>query len=162
WLSPPQKPPPRSRWPFLPRIDAAKADLPCEFPPAADCTMGSRPMASPFRIGLTPDFATQAHGLIEPALAEVLPRVERELMPDTGAAARADVLDGYDAVIALAGVPFSQESLAGLKRLAVIARWGVGYDRIDVAACTANDVILAITPDAVRRPVAEGIFALLF
>ena len=45
----------------------------------------------------------------------------------------------------------------GVERLAVIARWGVGYDTIDVPACTANDVLLAITTDAVRRPVAEAI-----
>jgi phosphoglycerate dehydrogenase-like enzyme len=43
----------------------------------------------------------------------------------------------------------------------MIARWGVGYDMIDVAACTANDVLLAITPEGVRRPVAEGILTLL-
>ncbi len=119
-------------------------------------------MASPFRVGATSDFATQAQGLLEPALAEVLPRVEWEFLPDTGPTARPEVLDRYDAVIALARLTFSRESLAGVKRLAVIARWGVGYDRIDVAACTANDVILAITPDAVRRPVAEGIMTLIF
>ncbi|MBI3694732.1 MAG: dehydrogenase [Acidobacteria bacterium] len=118
-------------------------------------------MARQFRVGVTPDFQTQAQGLLEPALAEVLPGVEWEFMPDTGAAPRADVLDGYDAVIALS-LYFPAESLAGVRRLAVIARWGVGYDRIDVPACTAADVILAITPEAVRRPVAEGIFTLIF
>jgi phosphoglycerate dehydrogenase-like enzyme len=44
----------------------------------------------------------------------------------------------------------------------VIARWGVGYDRIDVAACSRAGILVAITPDAVRRPVAEGIFTLIF
>ncbi len=43
----------------------------------------------------------------------------------------------------------------------MIARWGVGYEMIDVQACTDNDVLLAITRDAVRRPVAEGIITLL-
>jgi phosphoglycerate dehydrogenase-like enzyme len=43
----------------------------------------------------------------------------------------------------------------------VIARWGVGYDKIDVPACTARDVVLAITVDAVRRPVAEAVITLL-
>lgn len=118
-------------------------------------------MTSRFRVGVTPDFLTQAKGLLEPALAEVLPHVEWEFMPDTGAAPRREALDGYDAVIAL-GTYFTAESLAGVRRLAVIARWGVGYDRIDVGACTASDVILAVTPDAVRRPVAEGIFTFLF
>src|SRR3546814_15751016 len=40
------------------------------------------------------------------------------------------------------------------RRLAVIARMGVGYDTIDLDACTAADVALTITPDAVRRPMA--------
>ncbi len=117
-------------------------------------------MTKTFRVGVTPDFETQAKGLLEPALAAVLPSFEWEFLPDTGGAARAEVLDRYDAVIAL-GLRFTAESLAGVRRLAVIARWGVGYDRIDVPALTANDVILAITPDGVRRPVAEGIVTLI-
>lgn len=119
-------------------------------------------MTNRFRVGLTPDFQTQAKGLIQPALAEVLPHIEWEFMPDLGAVVQREVLDRYDAVIALAGARFTAESFAGVKRLAVIARWGVGYDRIDVPACTAGDVILAITPDGVRRPVAEGILTLVF
>jgi phosphoglycerate dehydrogenase-like enzyme len=110
---------------------------------------------------VTPDFQTDAKGLLEPALAEVLGAIEWEFMPHTGETARAEVLDRYDAVVALA-LRFPASTLAGLQRLALIARWGVGYDRIDVPACTASDVILAITPEAVRRPVAEGIFALIF
>jgi phosphoglycerate dehydrogenase-like enzyme len=118
-------------------------------------------MTSRFRVGVTHDFLTEAQGYIEPAIAEVLPEAEWEFMPDTGRSARADVLERYDAVIVL-GVAFPAESVAGVKRLAAIARWGVGYDRIDVRACTENDIALAITPDGVRRPVAEGILTLLF
>jgi phosphoglycerate dehydrogenase-like enzyme len=43
-----------------------------------------------------------------------------------------------------------------------LARWGVGCDRLDLDAATQADVIVAITTDSVRRPVAEGIFALIF
>jgi D-3-phosphoglycerate dehydrogenase len=38
--------------------------------------------------------------------------------------------------------------------LKVVARFGVGYDGVDVAACTAAGVLVTITPDGVRRPVA--------
>ena len=38
---------------------------------------------------------------------------------------------------------------------------GVGYDSIDVPACTANGVILTNTPDGVRRPVATTILLLI-
>ena len=47
-------------------------------------------------------------------------------------------------------------------RLGLIARFGVGYDTVDVAACTANAVALAITPEGVRRPVAVSIMTLMF
>jgi len=43
------------------------------------------------------------------------------------------------------------------RRLKIVARMGVGYDSIDVPACTANGVILTNTPDGVRRPVATSI-----
>jgi D-3-phosphoglycerate dehydrogenase len=48
-------------------------------------------------------------------------------------------------------------SLAGAdRRLKLIARFGVGYDTIDVPACTAAGVLLTIAPDGVRRPVATS------
>ncbi len=118
-------------------------------------------MEESFRVGVTADFQTQAKGVIEPAVESVLAGFEWEFLPDTGETARGDVLDRYDAVIALA-LRFPAESVRWRRRLAVIARWGVGYDRIDVAACTEGGVILAITPEAVRRPVAEGIFTFVF
>jgi phosphoglycerate dehydrogenase-like enzyme len=37
-----------------------------------------------------------------------------------------------------------------------VARFGVGYDNVDVPACTAAGVVLTITPDGVRRPVAAA------
>lgn len=47
----------------------------------------------------------------------------------------------------------------GAGNLIVIARAGVGYDAIDVAACTANDVALCTTPSASKHPVASASFA---
>jgi phosphoglycerate dehydrogenase-like enzyme len=117
-----------------------------------------------FRVGITPDFLTHAAGLLEPALAEVLdpaPDVACEWMPDTAGVGVAEVLDRYDAVIAL-DYRFPAESFRGIRRLALLARWGVGYDKVDVPACTAADVILAITPDSVRRPMAEANIALIW
>ena len=62
-------------------------------------------------------------------------------------------LDGFDALILLAP-KFRAESVPADGRLSVIARGGVGYDSVDVEACTDNGIALVITPDAVRRPVA--------
>ncbi|MFW6293261.1 MAG: NAD(P)-dependent oxidoreductase [Spirochaetota bacterium] len=47
-------------------------------------------------------------------------------------------------------------SLAQAHDLLAIGRFGVGYDTVDVAACTDRDVALFITPGAVDRPVAEA------
>jgi phosphoglycerate dehydrogenase-like enzyme len=47
------------------------------------------------------------------------------------------------------------------RRVKIVARMGVGYDSVDVKACTANGVILTNTPDGVRRPVATSILALM-
>jgi len=117
-----------------------------------------------FRVGITPDWRGQAREALSRAVAEILeplPNLEHEWMPDSGGVAQAEIIDRYDANIVL-GYHYPAESFAGLNRLACLARWGVGYDRIDVAACTAAGVLLALTPNAVRRPVAEGILAFIF
>jgi len=62
----------------------------------------------------------------------------------------------YDAVCAML-TRVTPASLAGPdRRLKLIARFGVGYDTIDVPACTAAGVLLTIAPDGVRRPVATS------
>ncbi len=46
-------------------------------------------------------------------------------------------------------------------RLQLVARNGVGYDHLDVDACTRAGVMIAITPEAVRRPVASANITLI-
>ena len=70
-------------------------------------------------------------------------------------------LAGVDALILLTP-RVGAGSLAPNGRLAVVARFGVGYDNVDLAACSANDVAVVITPDGVRRPVAVSILTLVF
>lgn len=122
-------------------------------------------MSEPFRIGISDDFYTEAAGPLEHVLARKLsnvPGVEWEkLRTDGGKFVSAGSLKKYDAVFALAAA-IHEESLLGAERLAVVARWGVGYDRIDVPALTRAGVALTITPAAVRRPVAEAILTLIF
>ncbi len=50
-------------------------------------------------------------------------------------------------------------SLSSAGDLLAIGRFGVGYDTVDVAACTAADVLLFITAGAVDRSVAEATVA---
>jgi phosphoglycerate dehydrogenase-like enzyme len=67
----------------------------------------------------------------------------------------------YDALCVLnPKVPAAVVSGAD-RRVKIVARMGVGYDSVDVKACTENGVLLTNTPDGVRRPVATSILALI-
>src|SRR2546422_757732 len=119
-------------------------------------------MGRPFRIGISPDFHTQAAGHFEGALERNfggVPNVEVATLANLTATA-AD-LEDYDAILALA-LRVNAESVQGVSRPAIIARWGVGYDLLDVAALSASAIALSITPAGVRRPVAEAELTLIF
>src|SRR5581483_9248031 len=116
-----------------------------------------------FRVGITRDnlkpsgkpiFDEAAFAILDQAGIEYefLPELEPELTPETAAK--------YDALaVMLAKV--TRATVSGPnRRLKLIARFGVGYDTVDVPACTDNGVILTITPDGVRRPVATSALTL--
>jgi phosphoglycerate dehydrogenase-like enzyme len=73
---------------------------------------------------------------------------------------RAEQLTDFDALVLLTQ-RFTQDSIPANGRLAVVARFGVGYDTVDVDACTRAGIALVITPDGVRRPVAVSIITLM-
>jgi phosphoglycerate dehydrogenase-like enzyme len=118
-----------------------------------------------FRIGITPDFYTDAKGYFEAPVQQVfggVPGVEVVPMPpQPNRMATPEALNQFDAILNLA-LQMTPESLKGVDRLAIVARWGVGYDRIDVAALTEADALLSITPKGVRAPVAEAILTFAF
>ena len=122
-------------------------------------------MANTFRVGVTPDFYTDAKGRFEAAVESKLLGVDglefAPIPPQPGKVMSREAADQFDAIFAL-GIHFTEESVAGCQRLALIARWGVGYDMIDIPAINRAGVLLAITPQAVRRPVAEAILAYIF
>ncbi len=71
-----------------------------------------------------------------------------------------DQIVDFDVVISM-GQPYTRETFTGVDRLALIARTGVGYDMIDLDAATKADVMVTITPEATRRPVASATLALM-
>lgn len=112
-----------------------------------------------FRVGITRDnlkpdgkpiFDPSAFKILEQAGIEYefLTQTEPELTPESAAK--------YDALaVMLARV--TRKTVSGpSRRLKLVARFGVGYDTVDVPALTENGVILTITPDGVRRPVATS------
>lgn len=67
----------------------------------------------------------------------------------------AEQLAGVNGVIVLTP-QVTQETLAESEDLLAIGRFGVGYDTVDVEACTQANVLAMITAGAVDRPVAEA------
>ncbi len=122
-------------------------------------------MKDKFCVGITPDFYTDAKGYFEGPVQEVFgdaPLVDVGRMPpQPDNIGTPEALNQYDAIVNLA-MHVTPQSLRGVERLAIVARWGVGYDRIDVAALTQADAVLSITPKGVRAPVAEAILAFAF
>jgi D-3-phosphoglycerate dehydrogenase len=72
----------------------------------------------------------------------------------------ASALEGCHALILL--MPrFTRASVPSDGSLAAVARFGVGYDNVDVAACGENAISVIITPDGVRRPVAVTVLTFI-
>ena len=117
-----------------------------------------------FRVGIADGFfgpdGKPTWGDIGLHLLEQDPRMDWALYAPTRVEVRPEDLSGFDGVVAL-GERYTRESFVGIDRLLAIGRFGVGYDRIDVQACTEADVALFVTPSGVRRPVASSALALI-
>lgn len=70
------------------------------------------------------------------------------------------VLSGSAAVLA-GSEPYTRRVIESLPELRVIARTGVGFDAIDLAACDAAGVVVTTTPGVNHHSVAEHTIALL-
>jgi len=126
--------------------------------------MASRDESTAFRVGVTRDFLNPdrklGFGDIGLSRLDDTSGVQWEFLPDNFTTLTPAHADTYDAILVLAP-RVTAETLAGTSRLALVARFGVGYDNIDVEACTKSGVALTITPDGVRRPVAVAVLAFL-
>ena len=118
-----------------------------------------------FRVALSGDFVrpdgSSAYPMFDLTPLTSNPNIDVGYVQPVDGVMPGAALADYDALILL--VPkFNASSMIKGSRLGVVARFGVGYDSVDVAACTAGDVALCITPDGVRRPVAVSILTLVF
>jgi phosphoglycerate dehydrogenase-like enzyme len=117
-----------------------------------------------FRVGMTRDFLNgegrNAFG--EEGVEELSshPHIEYGYFGEHRDPVGADQLAGWNAVISLTPV-YTADTFKRAQDLILIARFGVGYNNIDVAACTEADVALAISPNGVRKPVAYSILTLM-
>lgn len=118
----------------------------------------------PFRVGLTRDFlhpdGSIGFGDIGLDLLDGADGVEWEFLSNNGPELYAEQVHNYDALMVL-GPRVTARTFSGAERLSLVARFGVGYDNVDVDACTRSGVALTITPEGVRRPVATSVLTLL-
>ncbi len=71
-----------------------------------------------------------------------------------------DLLDGCAAAVA-SNEQYPERVFAACPELITVARWGVGYDSIDVQAATEAGVIVTNTPGAVTESVADQTFTIM-
>jgi phosphoglycerate dehydrogenase-like enzyme len=120
-------------------------------------------MADKFRVALSGDFKKPDGSPTFPdfdlAPLQSAPGVEVVFLENANPL-RSEQLGDFDALILLQP-RFARESIHPNGRLSVVARFGVGYDNVDVPACTDAGIPLVITPDGVRRPVAVSIITLM-
>ncbi len=83
-----------------------------------------------------------------------------EFLPDSEGEISPEHARRFDGLLVLAP-RVTGRTVEGADRLQVVARFGVGYDNVDVPACTRSGVLLTITPEGVRRPVAVAALTLL-
>ena len=113
-----------------------------------------------FRVALSGDFKKEDGSPTFPSfdLAPLTenPKVETVWVDAVDGMIPASSLQDCDALVLL--IPkVTADSIPDGGRLKAVARFGVGYDNVDVEACSNNSIAVIITPDGVRRPVAVSI-----
>jgi phosphoglycerate dehydrogenase-like enzyme len=115
-----------------------------------------------FRVGITRDvLSPSGEPIYGRAALGILddPLVEWEYLPESVPELTPEHASRYDALCVF-GAKVSRKTVSGPdRRLKLVARFGVGYDSVDVAACSEHGILLTITPDGVRRPVASSVMA---
>jgi phosphoglycerate dehydrogenase-like enzyme len=127
---------------------------------SAEAIPNSAWTSATFRVGFSADFCDDARHPVFPdiglSLLEGEPRTSHEFLREYRAEYSPDQLADYDVLISLKP-RITAQSLLGVSRLCAIGRCGVGYDNVDLNACTENGIAVFITPGGVVRPVAESI-----
>lgn len=121
-------------------------------------------MGRKVRIGITRDcFDNKGQFMIpDPGLKllDEMPDIEYEIFAEHLPEVSPEQIKRFDMVVSLRP-KWTQQSFFTNDQFLSVHRTGVGYDMIDVPALTDANVMLCITPDAVRRPVATAILAFI-
>ncbi len=118
-----------------------------------------------FRVGTTRDLMTGSGrpAFDERALNELNanPEIEWEWIPESVREITPEIAARYDG-LHLNAPKLTASSIARDDcRLKIVARNGVGFDSVDLAACAAKGILVTNTPLAIRRPVAVAAMTLI-
>jgi phosphoglycerate dehydrogenase-like enzyme len=126
--------------------------------------MSSEHSARSFRVALSADFCDPQGKPVFPdlslSLLDAVPAIAYEFLSEYRPEYAAEQLGNCDVLISLKPRVTAQ-SLQKASRLCAIGRCGVGYDNVDLEACTENGTAVYITPGGVIRPVGESIVLLM-
>ena len=114
--------------------------------------------AGQFSIRLTADFFDQGaprYSDIGLSSLEAHPKISYDFLKEHHREMLPGQIQGAQGVIVLTPA-VTRATLAGASETLAIGRFGVGYDLIDVTACTEADVAVFITAGATDRSVAEA------
>lgn len=117
-------------------------------------------MPAPFTLKLTADFFDAAgqpkYRDIGLSVLNAAPHIHQTPFAAHQPEIAPEQLAGANGVIVLTP-KVTAKSVSQAHDLLAVGRFGVGYDSVDVPACTAADVAVFITSGAVDRPVAEAV-----
>ena len=112
-----------------------------------------------FRVAMPPDIYDDEGNLkfkdMGLRVFDDYPLLDSFVLPETRPEIGADQLVDANGMVVFGG-RVSKETVSNTRDFLVFSRIGVGYDSVDVEACTQNDVVLLITAGAVDRSVAEA------
>lgn len=117
------------------------------------------PDANAFHVALTADFFNDsgkpAYDDLGLSVFDDHPHITHDRFKKHHDPIKAKQIGDANGVIVLTPA-VTKDTLSSADKLIAIGRFGVGYDKVDVEACTEADVVAFITAGAVDRPVAEA------
>jgi D-3-phosphoglycerate dehydrogenase len=118
------------------------------------------------KVGLTRDLLTPSgepsFGRGPLAILDAEPAIDWEFLPESVSRITPEIAARYD-LLYVNSPRVDRASVSGPdRRVRLVARHGVGYDSVDLAAMTEAGVVVTNTPIAIRRPVAVAVLTMLF
>lgn len=119
----------------------------------------------PWKVAITGDYAEADGSTIygDIGLDQLAQHgIEWSLVSADGAPLRGEELEGYDALVLLGSLALGEEQLEGVTTLKHVARFGAGYDQVDLAVCDARGITVTNAPTGLRVPMAHTALTFLF